>query len=212
MGLFLYFSKAFDTVNHQILLNKLDKYGIMGVANTWINSYLTNRKQFVFFNDNVSAAKTVLCRVLQGSILGKLLFLLYVNDVVNVSDNMFPILFADDTNVFINAVNLNNMTVSMNKDLLNITTLISLYYAFIYSYLMYGVEVWDGALSSYKDVLIKIVRVMVSASFHAHTPRIFKKLNIMTFDNIYNYFVCIFMFKVTKHIHPQTFDSMLVQN
>ena len=75
MGLFLDFSNAFDTVNHQILLNKLGKYGIRGVANTWINSYLTNRKQFVSYNDNVSAAKTVLCGVQQGSILGPLLFL-----------------------------------------------------------------------------------------------------------------------------------------
>ena len=81
-SLFLDFNKAFDIVNHQILSNKFDKYGVGGVANTRINSYLTNRKQFVSFNDNVSAAKTVLCGVLQGSILGSILFLLYVNDIM----------------------------------------------------------------------------------------------------------------------------------
>ena len=54
---------------------------------------------------------------------------------------------------------------------------------------------------------------MVSTTFNAQTPPIFKnKMNIMTLDNIYNYFVCIFMFKVTKHIHPQIFDSLFVQN
>ena len=113
MGLFLDFSKAFDTVSHRMLSNRLDKYGIRGLVNTWINSYLTNRKQFVSYNDNVSAAKTVLCGVPQGSILGPLLFLLYVNDIVNVSDNIFRILFADDTNVSIDGSNLNNM----NKEL-----------------------------------------------------------------------------------------------
>ena len=75
---------------------------------------------------------------------------------------------------------------------------------------------WAGALSSYKDVLIKIqkkiVRVVVSASYNAHILPIFRKLNIMTFDNIYKYFICIFMFKVAKHIHPQSFDSVFAQN
>ena len=97
MGLFLDFSKAVDTVNHQILVNKLDKYGIKGVANTWINNYFTNHKQLVSFNNNISSAK----KVPQGSIFGPLLFLLHFNDIVNMSNNMFTILFADDTNVVI---------------------------------------------------------------------------------------------------------------
>ena len=104
----------------------------------------------------------------------------------------------------------------MIRKSLHITTLISLYYAFIYPYLMYCVDVWGEALSSYRDVLIKIqkkiVRLMVSASFNAYTPPIFKKLYIMTFDNIHNFFVCIFIFKLTKHIHPEIFDLMFVQN
>lgn len=117
MGLFLDFSKAFDTVNHSILLEKLDKYGLRGITHKWISNYLTNRKQFVCYNNSYSTTKDVVCGVPQGSILGPLLFLLYINDIVNVSNKLFPILFADDTNVFIEGQDLNDMTVVMNREL-----------------------------------------------------------------------------------------------
>jgi len=96
--------------------------------------------------------------------------------------------------------------VSKAGNVFNIITLISLCYALIYPYLMYCVKVWGGVLSSYKDELIKIQKniVRVMASFNPHSPPIFKTLNIMTFDYIYNYFLSIFKFKVTKHLHPQT--------
>ena len=69
------------------------------------------------FNDSFSTAKTVLCGVPQRSILGRLLFLLYVNDIVNVSDIIFSKLFADETNICIDGDNLNNMRYTMNKEL-----------------------------------------------------------------------------------------------
>ena len=69
IGIFLDFSKAFDTVNHEILLEKLSKYGIRGIANTWIRSYLDNREQFCFLNDHKSRQLKVKCGVPQGSIL-----------------------------------------------------------------------------------------------------------------------------------------------
>ena len=117
VGVFLDFQKAFDTVNHGILLNKLYRYGIRGVAYSWLNDYLKGRKQFVSFSNKESEKLGINCGVPQGSILGPLLFLLYVNDLMNISDVIIPILFADDTNVFVNGRNLHEIINTMNSEL-----------------------------------------------------------------------------------------------
>ena len=100
LGVFLDFFKAFDMVNHTVLLQKLYKYGIRGMAHSWFTCYLSNRKQFVSYNNTHSEYKTIQCGVPQGSIIGPILFLLYINDMVNASEVLFPILFADDSNFF----------------------------------------------------------------------------------------------------------------
>ena len=100
VGVFLDFSKAFDTVDHVILLTKLEHYGVRGSALSWFQSYLTDRKQIVTYNGVASSTKHVSCGVPQGSIFGPLLFLIYINDLCLVCKNTLPILFADDTNLF----------------------------------------------------------------------------------------------------------------
>ena len=100
LGLFIDLSKAFDTVNHDILLAKLEFYGVRGIALQCFKSYLSGRSQFVQYNGYTSSLKDVECGVPQGSILGPLLFLLYINDLCNVSKVFDFILFADDTNIF----------------------------------------------------------------------------------------------------------------
>ena len=99
-GIFIDLKKAFDTVNHKILIRKLEHYGIRGSILKWFESYLTDRKQYVFFNGVSSDTKLITCGVPQGSVLGPLLFLLYINDLPNISDKLNFFLFADDTNIY----------------------------------------------------------------------------------------------------------------
>ena len=84
-GVFIDLSMAFDTVNHTILLDKLYKYGIRGMEHVWITNYLYDRKQYLFFNILDSPYEKVNCGVPKGSILGPLLFLMYINYICNVS-------------------------------------------------------------------------------------------------------------------------------
>ena len=96
IGVFCDLSKAFDTLNHSILLEKLDHYGIRGTALNWFESYLSNRFQYVDLNGHSSSRLLLATGVPQGSILGPLLFLLYINDLPSAS-NLKCVTFADDT-------------------------------------------------------------------------------------------------------------------
>ena len=101
LGIFIDLSKAFDTIPHQELLKKLENYGIRGNANNLIASYLSNRFQYVSVLDEDSEKLPVIYGVPQGSCLGPLLFIIYINDISRTTDLGKFVLFADDTNIFV---------------------------------------------------------------------------------------------------------------
>ena len=116
-GVFIDLQKAFDTVDHEILLSKLSLIGIRGIANKWVESFLTNRKQFVHFSGISSPNNVIKCGVPQGSTLGPLLFLIYINDLHKIFENSTVHHFADDTNLLFSNKKLSTIETVINYEL-----------------------------------------------------------------------------------------------
>jgi hypothetical protein len=120
-SVFVDLSKAFDTINYDILFHKLNCYGIRGIVLDLLKSYLTNRVQCVCYNGVNFTFQKVLCGVPQGSVLGPLLFLLYVNDLHRCSKLLTFILFADDTTILLSGKDNNEVVNILNQELNNVS-------------------------------------------------------------------------------------------
>ena len=117
LGIFLDLSKTFDTVNHNILLEKLKAYAIQSENLKCFRSYLSNRKQFILYDDFKTEMKIVKCGVPQGSMLGPLFFLIFVNDLSSSTKVLDPVLFADDANLFCSDNNIRVLFETANQEL-----------------------------------------------------------------------------------------------
>ena len=122
IGLYLDTKKAFDSVNHNILLGKMRKCGLRGNCHDLVRDYITNRTQAVRMNDSLSSYSSTECGVPQGSVLGPLLFLIFLNDFNSISSKLEVITFADDASIFMSNSDMATLESQMNKELVKINT------------------------------------------------------------------------------------------
>ena len=117
LGIFVDLTKAFDTVDHEILLYKMGVYGVRGHANKFFRSYLSNRSQYTLVNGFESPASIIKCGVPQGSVLGPILFLIYINDLYLAINQGLARLFADDTGIFVHSKNFGTLIDAAKREL-----------------------------------------------------------------------------------------------
>ena len=120
LGVFIDLSRAFDTVDHYILICKPKNYGVRRNSLKWFESYLNNRKQFISFNNKNTSFTDIKCGVPQGSILGPLLFLIYTNDLNQACDILDPIMVAYDTNLVYSQKVIKTLFHTVNTELLKV--------------------------------------------------------------------------------------------
>ena len=122
MAIYIDLTKAYDTIDTSILVKKLKHYGIQNEPLNWVKSYLMKRTQVVKIQGTISDEKDVTCGLPQGSLIAPLLFIIYINDLPHISENLNKILFADDTNLFKRDKSLTRLNKEVENQLIDLET------------------------------------------------------------------------------------------
>ena len=188
IGIFIDLSKAFDTVNHHLLLQKLELYGIKYNNLKWFQSYLSNRKQFIKFNNKNTNLEIIRCGIPQGSILGPLLFLIFVNDLQKSTKFLDPIMFADDTNLFDSNKDINTLLKIANEELnemliLNNTALERVNYIKFLGVILDENINWNRHIEFVESKILKNIGILYRASLYLNK----ESLKIIYFSFINSY-------------------------
>ena len=223
IGVFIDLQKAFDTVDHQLLCTKLEFYGIRGVAYQWIRSYLSNRTQYVSYEGHKSEFLPIKCGVPQGSILGPLLFTIYVNDMCNVSKLVKFILFADDTNIFHSHSKLPDLVSELNKYVIykvshciNHSSMHILYCSLFLPHLMYCCEIWGNTYVTNIQCIIliqkRVIRLIHDANRWDHTNSLFYEYRILKFNDIVELKTILFIFDAYHNVLPYDLQQLFIKS
>lgn len=301
VNLFVDFSKAYDTVDHEILLRKLYKSGVRGLPHKLLTSYLSNRKQVVNVNSYFSSETNIRIGIPQGSVMGCLLFLVYINDFPNLMNNCHTVLFADDSNFSFRGSSLaatisqcnselkkfydwtvsNKMTINYDKTsymiistrnfhqveevyinrkviegtkchkFLGITidsnlkfdrhiaeisnkiaksvgilyklsnflphsTMKSLYFSFVHSYLSYGNIIWGGTFSTHLSPLVtlqkKSIRIINKVGYLHTTQNLFFENRIMKLEGIHKHLLACYAYKNLHLFENENISAYFTRN